>query len=76
MEPEAAGRIVDHLFPQLPALVVTRREFEEEGPPLLTAAEIDATVDRVCDKARKVPGPQYESSRLLLVPGAAQGTTE
>ncbi len=52
MEPEAVGRITEHLSPQLPTLVVTSREIEE-GPPLLAATEIDAAIDRVCDKARK-----------------------
>ncbi len=55
MEPEAVGRILDQLFPQLPALMVTSRE-AEGGPPLLTTAEIDAAVDRVCTKFRKAPG--------------------
>ncbi len=50
------GRIVDQLFLQLPALVATAWE-NEEGPPLLTAEEIDAVVDQVHTKARKVPGP-------------------
>ncbi len=48
------GRIMDRLYPQLPALVVTPQE-AEEGPPLLTA-EIDAVADRVYTKARKGPG--------------------
>ncbi len=56
METEAVGKIMDHLFPQLPALVVTSRE-DEEGPPLLTAEEIDAVVDRVRAKAKKAPSP-------------------
>ncbi len=56
MEPEAVGKIMDHLFPQLPALVVTPQE-DEEGPPLLTAEEIDAAVDQVRAKAKKAPGP-------------------
>ncbi len=41
MEPEAVRRIMDQLFPQLPALVVTLQE-AEEGLPLLKTAEIDA----------------------------------
>ncbi len=56
IEPEAVGRIMYQLFPQLPALVVTHWE-AKEGPPLLKAAETDAVVDRVYTKARKVLGP-------------------
>ncbi len=56
MEPEAVGKIMDQLLPQLPAPVVTPRE-DEEGPPLLTAEEIDAAVDQVRAKAKKAPGP-------------------
>ncbi len=52
MELEVVGKIMDQLFPQLPALVVTPQE-DEEGPPLLT----DAAVDRVRAKAKKAPGP-------------------
>ncbi len=40
MKLEAVGKIMDQLFSQFPALVVTPRE--DEGPPLLTAEEIDA----------------------------------
>ncbi len=56
MELETVGTIMDQLFPQLPALVVTPWE-NEEGPPLLTAEEIDAAVDRIRVKAKKAPGP-------------------
>ncbi len=56
MEPEAVGKIMDQLFPLLPALVVTTRE-DEEGPPLLTAEEFIAVMDRVRAKAKKAPGP-------------------
>ncbi len=56
MEPEAVGKIMDQLFPQLPALVVTPRE-DKEGPPLLMAEEINAAVDRVRAKVKKAPGP-------------------
>ncbi len=55
MELEAVGTIMDQLFLQLPALVVTPQE--DEGPPLLTAEEIDVAVDRVCAKAKKALGP-------------------
>ncbi len=56
MVPEAEGIITNQLFLQLPALMVTFRE-AEEGPPLFTAVEIDAAVDRVGSKAREAPGP-------------------
>ncbi len=54
MKLESLGRIVDQLFPQLPALVATPQE-DEEGPPLLTAEDIDEMVDQVRAKARKMP---------------------
>ncbi len=56
MNLEAVGRIIDYLFLQLPALVVTTRE-AEEGSSLLKAAEIDAAVNRIRDNARKAPRP-------------------
>ncbi len=56
MEPEAVDRIVDQLFLQLPALVVTPWE-AVEGTPLMTASEIDVTVDWVRTKARQAPMP-------------------
>ncbi len=55
MKLEAIGRIINHRFSQLPALVVTLLE-AKKGPPPLTVAEIDATVDRVHTTPIKAPG--------------------
>ncbi len=52
----SCGTVMDQLFSQLPALVVTSWE-DREGPPLLTAEEIDVAVERVRAKAKKMPGP-------------------
>ncbi len=68
---------MDQLFLQLPALVITCRE-DEEGPPLLTAEEIDAAVDRVRIKAKKAPGPEEIPSSVWTIvhqtnPGILEG---
>ncbi len=76
MEPEAVGKIMDQLFPQLPALVVTHWE-DEEGPPLLTVEEIDAAVDRVRAKASKASGPDgIPNSVWTIVHRANPGTLD
>ncbi len=56
MELEVVGKIMDQLFPQLPALVVTPWKVED-GSPLLMEKQIDAAIDRVWAKAKKAPGP-------------------
>ncbi len=58
METESVGTIMDQLFPQPPQHWWSHPGGEDEkGPPLWTAEEIDAAVDRVRAKAKKAPGP-------------------
>ncbi len=58
---------MDHLFPQFPAPMVTLWE-AEEGPLPLTAAEINAAVDRVrTKKARKAPGPDGRPNSVWTI---------
>ncbi len=66
IEPEAVGRIMDHLLPQFLVPVITLQK-AEEWPSLLTAAEINVAVDRVYTKARKAPGPDGIFNSVLII---------
>lgn len=56
MEPEVVGQVVDGLFPQHPAPMVTLPEVVEDVP-LLSTEEVDVAVDRLRRKNWRAPGP-------------------